>query len=209
MSTSTVSKIKNICVFCGSSAGKDSIYEDVAEKLGITLAKRKIHLVYGGGEVGLMGKVAKAAHAGGSEVLGIIPITLANLTGPTIGEEMQVDNMYERITQMIEHSDAFIALPGGFGTLEEIFHTVCWAQLNIHNKPIGLLNVNNYYDKLLSFLDDVVEQGFISLASRRMLVSATSEGELIDLLQGFSHEPDPFLSQLNWPTSKSKKRKFM
>ena len=156
-----------------------------------------------------MGKVAKAAHAGGSEVLGIILITLANLTGPTIGKEMKVDNIYERITQMIEHSDAFIALPGGFGTLEEIFHTVCWAQLNIHNKPIGLLNVNNYYDKLLSFLDDVVEQGFISLASRRMLVSATCEGELIDLLQGFSHEPDPFLSQLNWPTSKSKKRKFM
>ncbi|XP_073273265.1 uncharacterized protein [Primulina huaijiensis] len=112
----------------------------------------------------------------GSEVLGIIPITLASLTGPTIGEEMKVDNMYERITQMIEHSDAFIALSGGLGTLDEIFHTVCWAQLNIHNKPIGLLNVNNYYDKLLSFLDDVVEQGFISLASRRMLVSATSEG---------------------------------
>ncbi|XP_073049502.1 probable cytokinin riboside 5'-monophosphate phosphoribohydrolase LOG6 [Primulina eburnea] len=166
---------KRLKPFIENEILNDSIYEEVAEKLGIALAKNKIHLVYGGGEVGLMGKVAKAAHAGGSEVLGIIPITLANLTGPTIGEEMKVDNMYERITQMIEHSDAFIALPGGFGTLEEIFHTVCWAQLNIHNKPIGLLNVNNYYDKLLSFLDDVVDQGFISLASQRMLLSATSE----------------------------------
>ncbi|XP_073061908.1 cytokinin riboside 5'-monophosphate phosphoribohydrolase LOG3-like [Primulina eburnea] len=164
-SPKTVKEVRSFLGHAGFYRRKDSIYEEVVENLGITLAKKKIHLVYGGGEVGLMEKVAKAAHAGGSEILGIIPITLANLTGPTIGEEMKVDNMYERITQMIKHSDAFITLPGGFGTLEEIFHTVCWAQLNIHNKPIGLLNVNNYYDKLLSFLDDGVEQGFISLAS--------------------------------------------
>ncbi|XP_075475686.1 cytokinin riboside 5'-monophosphate phosphoribohydrolase LOG3-like [Primulina tabacum] len=128
-----------------------------------------------------MEKVVKAAHTGGIEVLGIIPITLANLTRPTIREEMKVVNVYERITQMIEHSDVFIASPGGFGTLEEIFQTVSWAQLNIHHKSIGMLKVNNYYHKLLSFLDDIVEHGFISLAARRMLDFATSEGELIGI----------------------------
>ncbi|XP_073153372.1 probable cytokinin riboside 5'-monophosphate phosphoribohydrolase LOGL3 [Henckelia pumila] len=130
-----------------------------------------------------MGKIDKAAQDGGSEVLGIIPTNSTNLIGETIGEEMKVDNMHERINQMIEHSDAFIALLGGFGTFEKKFHTVCSAQLNIHHKPIGLLNVNNYNDKLISFLDDVVEQGFISQASRKMLISATDESGLINLLQ--------------------------
>lgn len=209
MSSSSINKIRNICVFCGSSTGKYSIYEETAEKLGKILGEKKIHLVYGGGSLGLMGKVSKAAQAGGSEVLGIIPTNLANFVGATIGEEMKVGSMYERINQMIEHSDAFIALPGGFGTLEEIFHTVCWAQLNIHQKPIGLLNVNNYYDKLLSFLDDVVEQGFMSQVSRKMLISANNESELIDLLQDFTHEQDPLSSQIDWSTSKSKKRKIL
>ncbi|XP_073017790.1 uncharacterized protein [Primulina eburnea] len=162
------------------------------------------------GNIGLMGSVSTSAHLGGSQVLGIIPIALAegNITGVTIGEELKVSSMYERITQMIENSDAFIALPGGFGTLEEIFHTVSWAQLNIHNKPVGLLNINNYYDSLLTFLDKAVEQNFISENSRRMLICASTADQLIDDLEAFVHKPDPMITKINWSQSSSKKRKL-
>ncbi|XP_075507481.1 uncharacterized protein LOC142544305 [Primulina tabacum] len=133
------------------------------------------------GNIGLMRSISTSAYLGGSQVLGIIPTALAegNITGVTIGEELKVSSMYERITQMIENSDAFIALPGGFGTLEEIFHTVSWAQLNIHNKPVGLLNINNYFDSLLTFLDKAVEQNFISENSRRMLIWVSSKNPLV------------------------------
>ncbi|XP_073033810.1 cytokinin riboside 5'-monophosphate phosphoribohydrolase LOG3-like [Primulina eburnea] len=149
-----------------NNIGKDSIYEEVAEKLGITLAKKNIHLVYGGGEVGLIRKVAKTAHAGGIEVLGIIPITLANLTGPTIGEKMKVDNMYERITQMIEHSDAFIVLPGGFGTLEEIFHTVFLLSAMANQIPAHILNAMAInFESALSVEEVDVKNVFLKLES--------------------------------------------
>ena len=132
------------------------------------LAARKIRVIYGGGSIGLMRVVSKAAHLGGNQVLDIIPrvLTQKNITGKTVGEELRVSTMHERMTYILEKSNAFIALPGGYGTLKEIFQIISWAQLNIHQKPIGLLNVNNFIDNLLSFLDHAVEEKFISHSAR-------------------------------------------
>ena len=159
MAGSSSHHIKNICVFGGSSPGKEIAFLEAANHLGQVLAEKKIHLVYGGGSLGLMGGVSMAAFLGGSQVLGVVPKALANgdIIGKTIGEELQVPTMSDRLNTMFNHADAFIALPGGLGTLEEIFHISSWAQLHIHHKPIGLLNVNGFYDNLLSFLNQVVK----------------------------------------------------
>jgi uncharacterized protein (TIGR00730 family) len=164
MAGSYVPKIKNICVFGGSSPGKEKEFLESAYHLGRVLAEQKIHLVYGGGNLGLMRGVSIAAFLGGSQVLGVIPTALAegDIIGKTIEEELQVSTMSERLSVMFNYADAFIALPGGLGTLEEIFHISSWAQLNIHQKPIGLLNVNGFYNTLLSFLDHAVEQQFLT-----------------------------------------------
>ncbi|XVF16954.1 hypothetical protein REPUB_Repub10bG0075200 [Reevesia pubescens] len=164
MEGTSVRQIKSVCVFCGSYPGKDEEFLKVANNLGRTLVERKIWLVYGGGNIGLMGCVATAVQSGGGQNLGVIPRALAirGIVGKTIGNEILVSCMHERMNIMMENADAFIALPGGFGTLEEIFQIVSWAQLNIHKKPIGVLNVNGFYDGLFSFLDKAVEQRFIS-----------------------------------------------
>jgi uncharacterized protein (TIGR00730 family) len=150
---------RNICVFSGSSPGKKIEFLESANHLGQVLVERKIHLMYGGGSLGLMGGVSIAVFLGGSQVLGVVPKALAkgDIIGKTIGEELQVSTMSDRLNAMFNHADAFIALPGGLGTLEEIFHISSWAQLHIHHKPIGLLNVNGFYDNLLSFLDQAVK----------------------------------------------------
>jgi len=165
MAGSSSHHIKNICVFDGSSPGKEKEFLESANHLGQVLAERKIHLVYGGGSLGSMEGVSIAAFLGGSQVLGVVPQALAegDIIGKTIGEELQVSIMYDRLNAMFNHVDAFIALPGGLGTLEEIFHISSWAQLHIHHKPIGLLNVNGFYDNLLSFLNQAVEQEFLHL----------------------------------------------
>jgi uncharacterized protein (TIGR00730 family) len=131
---------------------------------GQVLAERKIHLVYGGGSLGLTGGVSITAFLGGNQVVGVIPKALAkgDFIGKTIREKLQVSTMSDRMNAISNHVDAFIALPGGLGTLEEIFHISSWAQLHIHHKPIGLLNVNGFYDNLLSFLDQAVEQKFLT-----------------------------------------------
>jgi uncharacterized protein (TIGR00730 family) len=164
MTCSSVPKIKNICVFGGSSPGKEKEFLESANHLGRVLAERKIHLVYGRDSLGLMGSVSIAAFLGGSQVLGVVPKALAegDIIGKTVGEELQVSTMSEQLSVMFNHADAFIALPGGLGTLEEIFHISSWAQLKIHQKPIGLLNVNGFYNTLLSFLDHAVEQQFLT-----------------------------------------------
>ncbi|XVE99128.1 hypothetical protein REPUB_Repub03eG0170700 [Reevesia pubescens] len=168
MKGTLVCQIKNICVFCGSNLGKDKEFLKIANNLGQILAERKIHLLYGGGSIGLMGCIATAAHLGGSQILGIIPKALAmrNIIGKTIRNEIMMSCMHESMNIMIENADVFIAMPGGFGTLEEIFQIASWAQLNIHKKLIGVLNVNGFYDRLFSFLDHAVEQIFISQATR-------------------------------------------
>jgi uncharacterized protein (TIGR00730 family) len=164
MAGSSSYQIRNICVFGGSSPGKEIEFLESANHLGHILAERKIHLVYGRGSLGLMGGVSIAAFLGGSQVLGVVPNALAkrDIIGKIIGEELQVSIMSDRINIMFNHVDAFIVLPGGLGTLEEIFHISSWAQLHIYHKPIGLLNVNGFYDNLLSFLDHAVEQKFLS-----------------------------------------------
>ncbi|KAL5749881.1 hypothetical protein ACOSP7_024484 [Xanthoceras sorbifolium] len=132
-----------------------------------------------------MGRVSKAAYDGGSQVLGVIPkaLSVGGITGNTIGEVQIVSDMHERKAEMFSHADAFIALPGGFGTLEELFEVTSWAQLKIHQKPIGLLNICGFYDGLLSFLDHAVENQFISLLARRIIVTAPNVHQLIEQLE--------------------------
>jgi len=166
MTGSSSHHIRNICVFGGSSPGKEKEFLESANHLGQVLVERKIHLVYGEGNLGLMGRggVSITAFLGRSQVLGVVPKALAkgDIIGKTIGEELQVSTMFDRMNAMFNHADAFIALPGGLGILEEIFHISSWAQLHIHHKPIGLLNVNGFYDNLLSFLDQAVDQEFLT-----------------------------------------------
>ncbi|XVF31852.1 hypothetical protein REPUB_Repub17cG0029800 [Reevesia pubescens] len=176
MEGTSVRQIKSVCVFCGSTLGNDEEFANIANNLGRVLAARKIHLVYGGGNLGLMGCVATAAHLGGNKVLGVLPRTLAigNTTGKIVGDEILVSFIHECINIMIANADAFIALSGGFETLEQIFQIASWSQLNIHQKPIGMLNVNGFYDSLFSFLDHAGEQKFISQTTRQILVIATT-----------------------------------
>ena len=155
--------IKKICVFCGSSKGNNALYEEAAEALGTTLAQENIGLVYGGGRVGLMGIVAQSVMRNGGTATGIIPHFLNEKEGiafNAISEVLLVDSMHERKLKMHQLSDGVIALPGGFGTLDEIFEILCWAQLGLHTQPVGLLNINGYWQPLLDLLRHVVTQGF-------------------------------------------------
>jgi uncharacterized protein (TIGR00730 family) len=144
----------------------------------------------------------------GSQVLGFVPKALAewDIIGKTVKEELQVSTMSERLSIMFNHADAFIALPGGLGTLEEIFHISSWAQLNIHQKPIGLLNVNGFYNTLLSFLDHVVEQQFLTFSARQILIFAAIVEQLIDELQSFILVVDSSMSRLNWSITEHRKK---
>ncbi|KAF5206460.1 Cytokinin riboside 5'-monophosphate phosphoribohydrolase LOG7 [Thalictrum thalictroides] len=194
------SRFKRICVFCGSSSGKKPSYQEAAVQLGNELVERKIDLVYGGGSVGLMGLVSQAVHDGGRHVLGIIPKTLMprELTGETVGEVRTVSDMHQRKAEMARQADAFIALPGGYGTLEELLEVITWAQLNIHHKPVGLLNVEGYYNSLLSFIDKAVDEGFISPSARRIIVSAPTAKELVKELEEYVPQYDEITSKLIW-----------
>jgi len=184
MAGSSSHHIKNICVFGGSSPEKEIEFLESANHLNQVLAERKIHLVYGGGNLGLMGGVSIAGFLGGNQVLGVVPKALVkwDIIGKTIGEELHVSTMSDRMNAMCNHADAFIASPGGLGTLEEIFHISSWAQLHIHHKLIGLLNVNGFYDKLLSFLDHAVEQEFLTFSARQIIISAATAEQLIGQL---------------------------
>lgn len=152
-----------VCVFCGSKSGVDPVYEQAATAVGAFLADGGHRLVYGGGRVGLMGVVADAAMAAGGEVIGVIPGALARheIEHQGVTENLIVDTMHERKAKMAELSDAFLALPGGAGTLEEIFEQWTWVQLGIHDKPCGFLNVNGYYDPLKAMVERMTDQGFL------------------------------------------------
>ncbi|KAK1404673.1 Cytokinin riboside 5'-monophosphate phosphoribohydrolase [Heracleum sosnowskyi] len=194
------SRFNRICVFCGSSSGKKATYQDAAVELGKELVERKIDLVYGGGSVGLMGLVSQAVHDGGRHVLGVIPRTLMprEITGVTVGEVRAVSDMHQRKAEMARQADAFIALPGGYGTLEELLEVITWAQLGIHCKPVGLLNVDGYYNSLLSFLDKAVDEGFISPTARRIILSAPTAKDLVRELEEYVPEYDEVTSKLIW-----------
>jgi uncharacterized protein (TIGR00730 family) len=152
--------------------------------------------------------VSIAAFLGGSQVLGVVPKALVkrDIIGKTIGEELQVFAMSDRMNEMFNHPNAFIALPGCLGILEEIFHTSSWAQLHIYYKPIGLFNVNEFYDNLLSFLDQAVEQKFLTSSIRQIIISAATAEQLIDQLQSFIHVLDPSMSHINWSIMESRKK---
>ncbi|WVZ61346.1 hypothetical protein U9M48_011242 [Paspalum notatum var. saurae] len=149
--------------------------------------ERGIDLVYGGGSVGLMGLVSRAVHNGGGHVLGIVPKSVLprELIGDTPGETKAVAGMHQRKAEMARRSDAFIALPGGYGTLEELLEVMAWAQLGIHTKPVGLLNVDGYYDSLLSFIDKAVDEGFVTPAARHIIVAAHTPHDLLARLEDY------------------------
>lgn len=164
--------MKRICVFCGSSPGRNRGYRDAAGALGRLLAREGIGLVYGGSSIGLMTAAADAALAAGGEVTGVIPRSLEakEIAHPGLSALHVVETMHERKALMAELSDGFVALPGGMGTFDEFFEVVTWAQLGIHAKPCGLLNVAGYYDRLTAFLDHAVAEGFVKVELRDMLV---------------------------------------
>lgn len=174
----------NICVFCGSSSGAGTGYLRRARELGALLAERDIGLVYGGATVGTMGAVADGALDAGGRVYGVIPQALSDIEigHARLTELDVVDTMHQRKARMAERSDAFIALPGGVGTLEELFEVWTWTQLGIHRKPVGVLNADGFYDPLIAFLDQLVREGFVRPAHRGILQAAAEPGVLIDAL---------------------------
>ena len=173
--------MKRICVFCGSSPGSIPEYVQAAQQLGVLLARKKIGLVFGGGKVGLMGRLAQAALDNGAEVIGVIPRELheKRIAFSELSDLRVVGTMHERKALMAELADGFMALPGGLGTLEEIFEILTWAQLGLHGKPCGLLNVGDFYTPLLAFLDQVVARGFLDAAHRSMILTAENPEELL------------------------------
>jgi len=179
--------ISSICVFCGSQTGLKPAYREAARLMGQELASRKMGLVFGGGRIGMMGAVADAVLAAGGHVTGIIPQALADkeIAHGGVQELRLVSSMHERKQLMSESADAFVALPGGLGTLEELFEVLTWAQLGIHAKPVGLLNVSGYFDSLLRFFDEMVGQGYVSAVERNRLRVAESPAALIDDLLTF------------------------
>lgn len=163
--------MKSICVYCGSNPGKKPVYVTAARRVGQVLARRGIEVVYGGGQVGLMGEVADAALDAGGRVVGVIPefMALKEIAHMDLSELHVVRSMHARKAKMVKLSDAFIALPGGIGTMEEMFEIWTWGQLGQHRHPVGLLNVDGYYDDLVSFLDKMTEQGFLAPEHRDAL----------------------------------------
>lgn len=176
---------KSICVFCGSANGARPVYLDAARELGQSIAQRGYALVFGGASVGTMGVVADAALAEGGTVIGVIPdvIMEREIGHRGLTEQHVVRTMHERKALMALRSDAFIALPGGFGTLDEFIEIVTWAQLKIHAKPCALLNVDGYYDPLLNFFDSAVEEGFIKPENRRLVQVASSVAGALDIIE--------------------------
>lgn len=178
-----------ICVYCGSRGGVRPEYREAARRLGRCLAQRGIGLVYGGGSVGLMGVLADAVLDAGGTVTGVIPELLAvkELLHPGVSDMRLVPGMHARKALMADLADAFIALPGGFGTFEELFETITWSQLGIHAKPVGILNVAGYFDGLLTFLDRSFEDQFIKPDYRGLYCVGDEPAELLDRLA--THQP--------------------
>ena len=181
-------RLRGVCLFCGSSPGARPEYVDTAREVGALLARRGVALVYGGARRGLMGAAADAALAEGGRVVGVIPHGLwaREIAHTGLSELLVVDTMHERKALMTERADAFVMLPGGAGTLEEFFEAWTWAQLGIHDKPCGVLNVGGYFDPLLAMLDHMVEERFVPLAHRQMILVDEQPARLLARLE--AHE---------------------
>lgn len=179
--------MKSICVFCGSNVGSEPAYTEQAIALGNLLADKKISLIYGAGNVGLMGVIADACLDKGGEVVGVIPnFLMAKEVGHTgLTELILTETMHERKQIMADRSEGFIAMPGGMGTMDELCEILTWAQLGLHSHPIGLLNVDGYYDSLLTFFDEMVEKKFLHQKNRDMVMSHSDPGELLKLMAAY------------------------
>jgi uncharacterized protein (TIGR00730 family) len=192
---------RRICVFAGSGLGTRSAYAEAARQLGASLAAHGLGLVYGGGSVGLMGALAEGALAGGGEVIGVIPRALAarEIALGRLGDNLRVvGSMHERKAQMAALSDAFIALPGGLGTYEELFEMLTWAQLGLHPKPIGVLNVADYYAPLLALIQHAAAEGFIPPWDRDLLLVDDGPAALLDRV--LAYQPVARPGKLSWIT---------
>jgi uncharacterized protein (TIGR00730 family) len=179
--------MNRISVFCGSSFGNDPVFEEVAYALGKALANNNIGLVYGGANVGLMGVLADGALSQNGEVIGVLPHFLQQkeIAHPGLTELILTQSMHDRKTKMNELSDGVIALPGGFGTLEELFEMLTWAQLGLHKKPIALFNINGFYDELISFIETTVNKGFLKQINRDMLIMGNNAEDILEKMQHY------------------------
>jgi uncharacterized protein (TIGR00730 family) len=179
--------MRRLCIFCGSSAGGRTVYADAAHRLGKALAARSLGVVYGGGHIGLMGILADSVLESGGTVIGVIPQALVDkeLAHERLSELQVVMTMHQRKARMADLADGFLALPGAFGTADELFEILTWAQLGLHAKPIGLLNVAGFFDSLRAWLDHAVEEGFLRSAHRRLLLEEEDQDRLLDRLERY------------------------
>ncbi len=179
--------MKRVCVYCGSSAGSQPEYIEAARNLAGEMTNREIELVYGGGAVGLMGEIADSVLSLGGKVTGVIPKALVEkeVSHGNLTDLKVVSSMHERKAAMMELSDGFIALPGGLGTVEELFEVLTWSQLGFHQKPCAVLNTKNFYNDLILFLDRTVEDRFVKSVHRNMLIVREDAGDLIDSMLSF------------------------
>ncbi|EFK36725.1 LOG family protein yvdD [Chryseobacterium gleum] len=179
--------MKSITVFCGSSLGTDKIYEEQAFLLGQTLAKQNIQLIYGGSETGLMGTIANGVLSENGMVTGVLPYFLQakEIAHKSLTELILVETMHERKTKMNELCDGVIVLPGGYGTLEEFFEMITWAQLGLHKKPIGILNIDGFYDDLIRLVQTMVDKGFLKQVNRDMLLISNTIDELLEKMRNY------------------------
>ena len=182
-----MNQLNYVTVFCGSSSGKNPDYTHEAVKIGKLLAEQNIGLVYGGAKIGLMGTVADSVLAAGGQVIGVLPSFLASkeIAHSSLSKIFYVQTMHERKAKMNELSDGVIALPGGFGTMDELFEMLTWAQLGLHQKPIGLLNLNGFYDHLLNFIQSMVETGFLKPVNQNMLLTHHQSSKLLELMKNY------------------------
>lgn len=185
----------SICVFCASASGKSPVYGEIAFELGSKLAKMGITVVYGGARIGVMGKLAEGALSKNGNVIGIIPEFLKQkeIEHTGIAELITVSTMHERKALMQQKSDGFITLPGGFGTMEELFEILTWGQLGLHRKPIGILNVNAYYDSLIQLIDKMVEEGLLKNEFKKMLLISNNVDEMIQRMEEYQLDFVPVL----------------
>ena len=185
--------MNSIVVFCGSAEGYNDQYREAAWQLGAMLADKRINVVYGGARIGLMGAVADGALQNGGTVTGVIPVFLQTkeITHNGLTKLITVKTMHERKLQMHELSDGIITLPGGWGTMEELFEMLTWGQLGLHSKPIGLLNINGYYDALIALCDNMVQEGFLNECTRASLITSPDMDELLLLMAAYTPPPAP------------------
>jgi uncharacterized protein (TIGR00730 family) len=184
-------KLRSLCVYCGSSDRVDGAYLASARQMGTTIARHGLRLVYGGGSTGMMGAVADAALDGGAEVIGVIPerFYTTELAHKQLTEMHVVETMHIRKAKMVELAEAFVALPGGFGTFEELFEMLTWAQVGLHSKPVGILNIQGYFDPLLRLIEHAQEQGFLYSEHRSLLVTESDPDRLIQALNRYQRPP--------------------